>query len=283
MAAKKLVILATENYSTFSKHKMSDAVMGIFDKLKFIGRALGMAALYLCLASAIAPGASASEQISPDQKKAFEGVIRDYLLKNPEIIAEAIQALQKKRDLAEANASRAVLQSQQAALFNDPESPIAGDRNGDVTVVEFFDYRCGVCKRVHPIVDSLMAGDSRLRRVYKDWPILGPQSVFAARAALASRTQGKYLEFHNALMTARGKLDKNAVFKIAEKVGIDHQRLVRDMDSAEITKTLRRNYKLAEALKLNGTPSFVIGDQILKGGRDLATMRRIVADIRAGK
>jgi protein-disulfide isomerase len=194
-----------------------------------------------------------------------------------------MQALQTKRDLAEANASQAALQSQHAALFNDPGSPIAGDKNGDVTVVEFFDYRCGVCKRVHPIVDSLMAGDSKLRRVYKDWPILGPQSVFAARAALASRAQGKYLAFHNALMAARGKLDKNAVFKIAEKVGIDHQRLLRDMDSAEITKILRRNYQLAESLKLNGTPSFVIGDQILKGGRDLATMRRIVADIRAGK
>ena len=221
--------------------------------------------------------------MSPDQKKAFERVIHDYLLKNPEIIAEAIQALQKKRDLAEANASQAVLRSQQAALFNDPASPVAGDKNGDVTVVEFFDYRCGVCKRVHPIVDSLMAGDSKLRRVYKDWPILGPESVFASRAALASRKQGKYLPFHNAMMEARGRLDKNAVFKIAKKVGIDHQRLLRDMDSAEITKTLRRNYKLAEALKLNGTPSFVIGDQILKGGRDLATMRQIVADIRARK
>lgn len=257
--------------------------MGNFKNLKIMGRALGMMALCLCLVSGVAPGASAADQISPDQKKAFEGVIRDYLLKNPEIIAEAIQALQNKRDLAEVNAGKAALRSQQAALFNDPGSPIAGDKNGDVTVVEFFDYRCGVCKRVHPIVDSLMAGDRKLRRVYKDWPILGPESVFAARAALASRAQGKYLEFHNAMMTARGKLNKIAVFKIAEKIGIDHQRLLRDMDSAEITKILRRNYQLAETLKLNGTPSFVIGNQILKGGRDLATMRRIVADIRAGK
>jgi len=278
-----LEIFATPNYSSFSKQKMSDAAMGIFDKLKIMGRPLGMMALCLCLVAAIAPGASAADPVSPDQKKVFEDVIRDYLLKNPEIIAEAIEALQKKRDLAEVNAGRAALQSQQATLFNDPESPVSGDKNGDVTVVEFFDYRCGVCKRVHPIVDSLMAGDSKLRRIYKDWPILGPQSVFAARAALASRAQGKYLAFHNALMAARGKLDKNAVFKIAEKNGIDHQRLLRDMDSAEITKILHRNYQLAELLKLNGTPSFVIGDQILKGGRDLATMRRIVADIRAGK
>ena len=236
-------------------------------------------ALYLCLIS----GANAAEPLSPDQKKAVEGVIHDYLLKNPEIIAEAIDALQKKQKVAEADASRAALQAQSAALFNDPESPVAGDRNGDVTIVEFFDYRCGVCKRVHTIVDTLMKGDGKLRRVYKDWPILGPQSVFAARAALASRAQGKYLPFHNAMMEARGTLDKNAVFKIAEKAGIDLPRLVRDMDSADITNILRRNYQLAEALKLNGTPSFVIGDQILKGGRDLETMRQIVADTRARK
>ena len=108
-------------------------------------------------------------------------------------------------------------------------------------------------------------------------------AVYAARAALASRAQRKYLAFHDALMEARGRLDKNAVLKIAEKVGIDRPRLVRDMDNAEITKILRRNYQLAEALKLNGTPSFVIGARILKGGRDLETMRQIVADIRAGK
>jgi protein-disulfide isomerase len=254
--------------------------MYILGKLTAIGRAFGVAALCVCLVS---PAANAADKISPDQKKAFESVIRQYLLENPEIIAEAIEALQKKRERAEADAGKAVLRSQHAALFNDPESPISGDKNGDVTVVEFFDYRCGVCKRVHPIVDTLMKGDRKLRRVYKDWPILGPDSVFAARAALASRAQGKYLEFHNAMMAARGRLDKSAVYKIAKNIGIDHQRLLRDMDSPEIAKILRRNYQLAEALKLNGTPSFVIGDKILKGGRDLATMRQIVADIRAGK
>jgi protein-disulfide isomerase len=257
---------------------MSVADMHIIGKLKGIGRAFGIMALGLALAT----GANAAE-LSPDQTKAFQSVIRQYLLNNPEIIAEAIEALQKKRALAETNAGKAALRSQRSALFSDPDSPVAGDINGDVTVVEFFDYRCGVCKRVHPIVDNLMKGDRKLKRVYKDWPILGPESVFAARAALASSAQGKYLAFHDALMEARGRLNKNAVLKIAEKIGIDRQILVRDMDNAEITKILRRNYQLAEALKLNGTPSFVIGDRILKGGRDLETMRQIVADIRAGK
>lgn len=253
--------------------------MKILSIPRSLGRALGAALLFISLVS----GATAAENMSPAQKKAFEGVIRDYLLKNPEIIAEAIDVLQKRQADAQSNAGKAALQSQSTALFNDPDSPVSGNKNGDVTVVEFFDYRCGVCKRVHPIVASLMKGDGKLRRVYKEWPILGPESVFASRAALASRAQGKYFEFHHAMMAARGRLDKNAVFKIAESVGIDHQRLLRDMDSADITKALRRNYQLAETLKLNGTPSFVIGDQLLKGGRDLETMRRIVADVRAGK
>ena len=256
--------------------------MHIFEKIKYMGRDMGRAVSILALGMTLATGADAAG-LSPDQTKAFQGVIRQYLLNNPEIIAEAIEALQKKRAIAETNAGKAALKSQSAMLFGDPNSPVAGDINGDVTVVEFFDYRCGVCKRIHPIVDNLMKGDRKLRRVYKDWPILGPESVFAARAALASRAQGKYLAFHDALMETRGRLDKNAVLKIAEKVGIDRPRLVRDIDNAEITKILRRNYQLAEALKLIGTPSFVIGDRILKGGRDLETMRQIVADIRAGK
>lgn len=251
--------------------------MNVFARLSGLGRAIGVMALCLVVAT----GAGAAENISPDQKKAFESVIRQYLLKNPEIIAEAISALQKKRDIAEADAGKAVLRTRRAELFSDPDSPVAGNKNGDVTMVEFFDFRCGVCKRVHPVLETLMKTDPKLRRVYKDWPILGPDSVFASRAALASRAQGKYLKFHNAMMEARGRLDKKAVLKIAEKVGINRRRLLRDMDSAEITKILRRNYQLAEALKINGTPSFVIGDQVLKGGRDLATMRQIIADVRA--
>ena len=266
---------------------MIGADIKIYRRLRFLGHAMGVAALFLCFGLAVTTDANAAgaktDDLTLNQKKAFEQVIRQYLLENPEIIAEAIKALQKKREIAEANAARAALNSQRNALFNDPDSPIAGNKNGDVTVVEFFDYRCGVCKRVHPIVDTLMNGDRKLRRVYKDWPILGPDSVFAARAALASRAQGKYLEFHNAMMEAKGRLNKNTVLAIARRVGIDHRRLSRNMDSAEITKILRRNYQLAESLKLNGTPSFVIGDKILKGGRDLETMRQIVAETRAAK
>lgn len=249
-----------------------------------MGRIIRAAVLSLCAMAALGViPARAAEPLSPAQTKAVETTIREYLLRNPEIIADAIQALQDKRQAAERNAVRAALDANRAELFTDPASPVSGDANGDVTVVEFFDYLCGVCKRVHPVVAELMKTDPKIRRVYKDWPILGPESVLAARAALASRAQGKYLPFHDALMEAKGRLDRKKLFAIAESVGIDNARLAKDMESKEITNVIRRNFKLADALKINGTPSFIIGDEVLRGGRDLDTMRRIVARARAEK
>ncbi len=227
--------------------------------------------------------ASLADSLSEAQKKDVEAVIQNYLLTNPEIITRAIEVLQARQRETEEQESRRALIAQHALLFNDPTSPVGGNPNGDVTVIEFFDYRCGVCKRVHPIVGKLIEDDPKIRRVYKEWPILGPDSVVAARAALASRKQGKYLAFHKAMMEARARLNRGAVMTIAKRVGLDTERLVRDMESTEIDQILQRNYALAEALKLNGTPSFVIEDTLLRGGRDLATMQRLVAGARAKK
>ena len=219
---------------------------------------------------------SAGEDIKPGQTTAVEKIVRDYLIQNPEIIVEALEAYRKKQEQAEADATRKTLAARKAELRHDPGSPVGGDPGGDVVVIEFFDYRCGVCKRVHPIVAELMRTDKKIRRVYKEWPILGPASVFAARAALASRRQGKYFVFHNALMEASRSLTPALVITIAKKVGINDKRLRRDMENPEIDAILKRNFVLAEALKLRGTPSFVIGDELLRGGRDLQTLRRII-------
>ncbi len=227
--------------------------------------------------------ASSADSLSETQKKEVEAVIQDYLLKNPEIITKAIEVLQARKREAEERDSRAALVAQRSQLFDDPTSPVGGNPRGDITVIEFFDYRCGVCKRVHPIVDELIRTDKKIRRVYKEWPILGPNSTLAARAALASQRQGKYLAFHNAMMEARARLNKNSIMTIAKRVGLDTGRLTRDMESPEINRILKQNFALAEALKLNGTPSFVIEDTLLRGGRDLATMRKLVADARAKK
>ena len=239
-----------------------------------------IAAAFLTLA---AGPASSAESLSETQKKEVEAVVQDYLLNNPEIITKAIEVLQARKREAEEQQSKAALVAHRSQLFNDPTSPVAGNPSGDITVVEFFDYRCGVCKRVHPIVAKLIKGDPKIRRVYKEWPILGPDSALAARAALASHRQGKYFAFHNAMMEARARLNKNVIMTIAKRVGLDTTRLARDMESPEISRILKQNFALAEALKLNGTPSFVIEDTLLRGGRDLATMQRMVADARAKK
>lgn len=241
----------------------------------FIGLAIFAAAL------AAASPARTDGVLTPDQERAVERLVRDYLLTHPEIVGAAIETLRKRQEDAKRDAALATIAAHRSELLHDRDSPVGGNLRGDVTVVEFFDYGCGVCKRVHPIMARLIEGDQGIRRVYKEWPILGPESVFAARAALASRAQGRYLAFHDALMEARGRLDRDAVLTIAGRIGLDRERLVRDMEEPGTMDAIRRNYRLAEALELDGTPSFVIGDVVLRGGRDLETMRRLVAAARA--
>lgn len=225
----------------------------------------------------------ATAQNSAAGKAEIERIVRDYLLRNPEIIVEAFDAYKKKQATAEQAAVTAALKARKAEIENDPDSPVGGNPSGDVTLVEFFDYRCGVCKRVHPVVAALIKSDSKIRRVYKEWPILGPNSVYAARAAMASRKQGKYLAFHDAMMASGTKLTPQAVLVIAKNVGLDTDRLTRDMKDRGITDAFNRNFKLAEALRINGTPSFVIGDTLIRGARDLDTMRKLVAEARGAK
>ena len=222
--------------------------------------------------------AADSDNVSKPDPKAVEKIIRDYLLKNPKIIVDAIEAHRRNLAAQEAEAVRNTIQARSKDLRHDPDSVVGGNLSGDVTVVEFFDYRCGVCKRVHPIVKQLIKRDGKIRLVYKEWPILGKQSVFASRAAIASRKQGddKYLEFHNRMMTARQNLTADAVLKLATSAGLDSEQLKRDMRAPEIDKIIQRNYDLAQSLKLNGTPSFLIGDTLLRGARDADTMLNLV-------
>ena len=225
-------------------------------------------------------GAQSSGGTSPD-RAAMEKIIRETLLKNPEIVIEALEAYKRQQQAREAAAADRAIRTNREAIDRDPGSPVGGNLKGDVTLVEFFDYSCGVCKRVHAAVAELVKSDGNIRRVYKEWPILGPKSVFASRAALASREQGRYLAFHNALMEVRGALTAKRVIDAAREVGIDTGKLARDMKDAEIDKIFKRNFELARALQINGTPSFVIGDTLIKGARDIDTMRALVAEARA--
>jgi len=242
---------------------------------------IGVMAVMACLGVAPVKAADGKNVAKPNAK-AIEKIVREYLLKNPGIINEALEAHQRNVTEAEQQAVRHTIQERQNDLRNDPNSVVGGNVAGDVTVVEFFDYRCGVCKRLHPIVGRVVKLDGKVRRVYKEWPILGPQSILAARAAIASRKQGdaKYLKFHNSLMVARQALSSSVIMTIAANAGLDTKKLTRDMKAPEIDKILRANYDLARALKLTGTPSFLIGDTLLRGGRDAETMLNIVRDER---
>jgi protein-disulfide isomerase len=168
-------------------------------------------------------------------------------------------------------------------LLNDPNSPVSGNLNGDVTVVEFFDYRCGYCKRVAPAVTQLQQDDPNVRVVYKDFPILGEASEVAARAALASKVQGKHVAFHESLLASQNELTQETIFMIAAEVGLDIERLKSYMEAPLIQATIERNRMLARELGINGTPGFIVGNELVPGALDLKDLKNLVRQVRQEK
>ena len=218
--------------------------------------------------------------MSPEQVQAVERIVHDYLLRNPQVILDAVEQLEQKRNDEAQAAAKSAMATHRDELLHDPDAPVAGNPTGDVTIVEFFDYRCPYCKQVEPSLAQLRKEDSKLRFVYKEFPILGPDSVIASHAALAARKQNKYQALHDALLAAHGQLDETTVLKIAADAGLDAKRLKTDMDSPEIGKIISRNMELAHVLNINGTPGFLIGDQLVPGAVDLDTLKKLVAEAR---
>lgn len=234
------------------------------------------------VALAVLSPAAKAQSVPAEQRQAIEQVVREYLLKHPEVIVEAIEELQKRERADEERKGKQGLSQNKDKLFNDPASPVAGNPKGDVTLVEFFDYQCGYCKSVQADVQKLIKDDGKLKFVFKEFPILGPASVVAAKAALASRAQGKYEAYHNALMANRGQLDEATILKIAASVGLDTERLKKDMDAPEVQQALGANLALAEQLGIRGTPGFVVGDRIVPGAIKLDDMKKLVSEARKG-
>lgn len=223
-----------------------------------------------------------SASVKVDDKAAIEKIVRDYLIANPEVIEEAIRALQAKREIEEQNRAKAAVAAHRDALRAHPMTPVSGNPKGDVTVVEFFDYQCGYCKRSLALMVNLLRADKNIRVVWKEMPILGPASRFAARAAMAAKRQDKYFDFHISVMGARGRLSENKVMSIASDVGLDIEQLKEDMKDPKINAYLDETLQLASSLGIRGTPAFVIGDTLLPGAVDEARMRQIIAETRAG-
>jgi protein-disulfide isomerase len=244
-------------------------------RAKLTSRVLGAGLLLgLAMPGAMADEASKAVDLPVEQ---IEQIVRDYLMREPEIIYQALEALQKRQAAEQAERQKETLVSREDDLLRDPMTPIAGNPEGAVTLVEFFDYRCGYCRRVLSSMQALMEEDQELRVAFKELPVLGEDSVRAARAALASRKQDEslYLDFHLALMSAKD-LSAEGISTIAERIGFDPTQLAKDMKSEEITKAIEANYELASALGIEGTPAFVIGKSLVPGAVEKARLSELI-------
>jgi len=222
---------------------------------------------------------------SDAQRGEIERIIKDYLLRHPEVLQEAIAELDKKQVAAESEKHKAAVKANAKLLFGSSRQVTLGNLQGDVTMVEFFDYNCGYCKRALTDMMELMKADPKLKVVLKEFPVLGPASVEAAQVATAVRMQDrtgkKYLEFHQKLLTGRGQVDRARAVAAAKEVGLDMARLEKDMASDEVRLSLAESMELAEKLGLNGTPSYVIGPDVVIGAVGAAALKEKVEAARA--
>jgi len=210
----------------------------------------------------IAPLASHADGLSEARVKAL---VLEAIRENPQIVLEAVEILRLQETETQAQAQANILTDQRQLLENDPNAPVLGNPDGDVTVVEFFDYNCPYCRRAMPVVQEMLDFDPEVRLVYREWPILGDGSVFAAKAALASRKQGKYEEFHWAMMGMNGRAEEASVLRVAKEVGLDIEMLLGDMEGDDIKEHIATSSRLTQALGFSGTPSFVIGENLIPG------------------
>jgi protein-disulfide isomerase len=233
------------------------------------------------------PQASYADEFSTSQRSEVERIVREYLVAHPEVIQDAMNELEKRQSAADAEKHKAAVKQYSEALFASPRQVVLGNPDGNVTFVEFFDYNCGYCKRAMDDMLTLLKDDPKLKVVLKEFPVLGPGSVEAAQVAVAVRMQDKtgkkYLEFHQKLLGGRGQADKARALAVAKDIGLDMGRLEKDLANAEVKSTLQESFKLAEALGLNGTPSYVIGDDVVIGAVGLGALKEKINNSRCGK
>lgn len=243
------------------------------------------AATAILFATALLP--ASAQSVSPAQRTEIEAIIKDYLVKNPEVLQDAFAELEKRQAVAEANKHQAAVKDHSAALFNSKRHVVVGNPQGDVTMVEFFDYNCGYCKRALIDMLELMKSDSKLRVVLKEFPVLGEASVEAARVSVAVRMQDatgkKYLDFHQKLLANRGSIGRTQALAAAKDAGLDMARIEKDIAGDEPKATLEESFKLADALGLSGTPSYVIGSQVVVGAVGVQNLREKINTARCGK
>ena len=222
-----------------------------------------------------------AQTFSADQRQEIEGIVKNYLLQHPEVMQDVMAELEKHQKAAEAEKNRAAVTDNGAAIYNSPHQVVLGNPQGNVTMVEFFDYNCGYCKHAMSDMLTLLKTDPNLKFVLKEFPVLGEGSVEAAHVAVAARMQDptgkKYIEFHQKLLGGRGPADKARALAVAKDVGFDMARIEKDMSSDEVKKTIEENLKLADLIGVNGTPSYVVGGEVVVGAVGLDALKDKIA------
>lgn len=247
-------------------------------------RRFTLLALTVCLAAPVA-FAAGLEDMTEAERAAFREEVKAYLLENPDVIVEAMDVLQARQDAAAANRDVQLLQANAPAIFNSPSDWVGGNPDGDITVVEFMDYRCGYCRKAHDEVNALVTTDGNIRYVLKEFPILGPESLMTSQFAIAVRMiygDDAYKSAHNALIKLRGDATAETLARLAKDLGHDPDAVMAKMTDPDIQAVIDTNHALASSMDISGTPTFVIDQTMLRGYVPLDDMRQIVADQRAG-
>src|ERR1700681_2116675 len=219
---------------------------------------------------------------APLNNEVLQQAIHDYILAHPEVLIQSLRIAKEREEIHAAEQTKALVTSLKNDLVDDPNAPVRGNPSGDVTLVEFFDYRCPYCRQVEPFLQALIKNDHGLRVVVKELPILGPASVYAARVALAANKQGKYEQFHDAVVSKRSNFDEATLLRIAEETGLALDRLKTDTYSPEVDAEIKRNTEIAKALRLTGTPAFIVGTELIPGATDLETLQALLDEARHG-
>jgi len=227
------------------------------------------------------PATAPAQSFSPDQRREIETIVKDYLIAHPEVMQDVLAAVDKHQKDTKAQQTAATITANKATLFNSPHEVVLGNPNGNVTAVEFFDYNCAFCKHALPDMLKLLQTNPNLRFVLKEFPVLGPGSVAAAHVAVAARMQdptgAKYIEFHQKLLGGRSVADLARALAVAKEVGFDMGRIQKDMNSPEVKTTIDEDMKLADQLGIDGTPSYVIGDQLVVGAVGFDKLKQKIA------
>jgi protein-disulfide isomerase len=250
--------------------------------------ACGVLALPLVPVPAAAQQSTGAQQSAPEaaspfsaeEQDAIDRQVRDYILENPEIIMQAVQILRERQEQQAQDARRQGVRQHAEALRESGPLPVLGNPDGDVTIVEFFDYRCPYCRQVANLALETAKADGNVRVVYKEYPILGPDSEFASRAAIAASMQGRYAEFHKALMNDVQTVNQDSVMRLAEMMDLDVAQLKADMRSDRVTQTIQQTRQLGQQLQINGTPAFIVGTEVAPGAISRDQLEQMIARAR---